>query len=93
MKESINGMVDDQQADLKDDVKTSLNDPPADFSDKENEPPQAKSDKVNMRPSIRVQMDHPKDLIQRDPSKMVTTRSREEEVCVEQPKRHVHSWK
>jgi hypothetical protein len=54
MMESINGVVDDQQTDVSDDVKTSLNDPPAEFSDKENEPPQAKPDKVNMRPSIRV---------------------------------------
>ena len=41
MMESINVVVDDQQTDVTDDVETSLNDPPTDFSDKnkESEPP------------------------------------------------------
>jgi hypothetical protein len=81
LMESINVVVDDQQTDVTDDVETSLNDSPTDFSDKnkESESPQAESedDKINKGPSIRIQKDHPKDLIIGDPDKGVTTRSRE----------------
>jgi len=67
MMESINVVVDDQQTDVTDDVETSLNDAPADFPDKSNESEltqaEPEADKINIGPSIRIQKDHPKDLI------------------------------
>ena len=81
MMESINVVVDDQQTDVTDDVVTSLNDAPADLLDKSNESEstqaEPEADKINKGPSIRIQKDHPKDLIIGDPNKGVTTRSRE----------------
>ena len=81
MMESINVVVDDQQNDVTDDVETSLNDAPADlpYKNNESEPPQVEpeAEKINKGPSIRIQKDHPKDLIIGDPNKGVTTRSRE----------------
>ena len=81
MMESINVVVDDQETDVTDDVETFLNDAPADLLDKSNESEstqaEPEADQVNKGPSIRIQKDHPKDLIIGDPNKGVTTRSRE----------------
>src|ERR1044072_7552410 len=80
--ESINVIVDDlhQENNVPYDVETWFETSPQ-VPDEETvptpTPPQSEPEEANKDPSIRIQKDHPKDLIIGDPTKGVVTRSRE----------------
>src|ERR1044072_8081455 len=82
MMESINVIVNDhhQENNVPCDVETWFETSPQ-VSDKDDVPvptsPKSEPEEANKDPSIRIQKDHPKELIIRDPNSGVITRSRE----------------
>lgn len=85
MAKSINVVVDDRglqkEVDVQEDVETYLNDTPAEITDRDTDlnpiGAEPEPSQKNKGPSIRIQKDHPKELIIGDLNKGVTTRSRE----------------
>ena len=85
MMESINVIIDDRgwndEEDVLQDIGTSLSDIPTKSNDRSTDPNLTQEDpepsQLNKGPSIRIQRDHPKDLIIGDLNKGVATRSRE----------------
>ena len=82
LMESINVIMDDKEegVDVIEDVGTFLDtstDIPVQTEDVQDTPHGLELEASNKVPSIRIQKDHPKDLIIGDPNSGVTTRSRE----------------
>lgn len=79
MMESINIVVDDSsnEVDVTYDVETSMNDVLEDVADSNANIEPTKIESINKGPSIRIQKDHPKELIIENLNEGIITRSRE----------------
>jgi hypothetical protein len=79
MMESINIVVDDstKEDDVTNDVETSMNDVPKDVADSSANIERTETESTDKGPSIRIQKDHPKEVIIRNLNEGIITRSRE----------------
>lgn len=77
--ESINIVVDDStnKVDVTDDVETSMNDIPEDVADSNANTKPTETGSTNKGPSIRIQKDHPKEIIIGNLNEGIISRSRE----------------
>ncbi|XP_050895226.1 uncharacterized protein LOC127101827 [Lathyrus oleraceus] len=72
------GMQDlTNEADVTDDVETSTDDVPEDVADTNTNTKTTKNDSTEQGPSVRIQKDHPKELIIGNPNEGIITKSRE----------------